>query len=126
MTMTIGEILAALEPAADDTQVRFAFGGASPTTIGCYRGYYDEAALGFTDGQYGSEIQTVKGLRDELERASRRGVLHTGWKGGEFQFTTDTPLHVDNPGNCTDTDIVRVEVQEYQVVIHTAQEAPHE
>ena len=122
--MTIGELLKALKPASPETQVYFAFGGVSPTTIRCYRGYYHEAALGFNDGQYGSDIMTVGGLRKELMRASRKGVTHTGWKGGEFQFTKDTTLYVDNDGRCTDTGIVRVEIKEYEVTIHTDKVVP--
>jgi hypothetical protein len=119
--MTIGEVLDAIKHAKDDAIVRFDFGGVSPTKVDSWRGVYAEAAIGFTDGEYGAPYATVKMFREELE-AAIGGRTHSGWKGGDYSYSRRTPLHVDNRGNCSNTEIERVEVEEYQVILHTTYE----
>lgn len=122
MSMTIGEVLTALKRAKPDVYVMFGFGGVCPTTVGSWRGIYAEAAIGFTSGEYGHDGCTVEQLTNELTKAITPGVTYSGWKGGEYQYTEDTPLHVDNRGECTNTEIARIQVDEYIVVIHTEYE----
>lgn len=116
--MTIGEILDSLKRAAPDAIVKFDFGSVSPTTVESWRGIYAEAAIGFSDGSYGQHFTTVQEFREELTRAID-GRTYTGWKGGEFRYSRDTELHVDNRGNCSNTEIVRVKVDEYEVMLYT-------
>jgi len=43
-------------------------------------------------------------------------------KGGEFAYDTKTArFTVDNPGDSSHTEIVRVEITEYDVVLHTSE-----
>lgn len=121
--MTIGEILDAIARADDKVSVIFDFGGTSPTKIDSWRGIYDEAAIGFSPGKYGEPCVTVQQFRAELQGAIKPGVTYYGWKGGEYHYTKSTPLHVDNRGCYSNTEISRVEVQDWGVILHTAREA---
>ncbi len=115
--MTIGEVLNALEGVGDDLTVRFAFGGVSPTRVDSWRGIYAEAALGFSSGEYGDPRCTVGALRKELLGALEQS--YEGWRGGTYEYTRETPLHVDNQGCYTNTELVKVQVLEYSVVLYT-------
>ena len=121
--MTIGEILDAIANADDEASITFDFGGISPTKVDSWRGSYDEAAIGFSSGQYGEPCVTVKQFRAALQIALTPGVTYSGWKGGEYQYTKSTPLHVDNRGCYSNTEISRVEVQDWGVILHTDREA---
>lgn len=117
-TLTIGEVIDALKKADQTANVYFDFCGIAPTTVDSWRGIYAEAALGFVDtGRYG-DSPTVASLVSELEKAID-GREFTGWKGGEYRYSRSTPLHVDNPGCCSYTDIERVQNLGYSVIIHT-------
>lgn len=118
---TIGDLICALETAKPDVRVYFAFGHVAPTTVDSWRGIYAEAALGFTGGDYGTNGPTVAELLQRL-RESIDGREYTGWKGGEYTYNRGTPLHVDNPGNYSSTEMDRIEVSEYGVTIHTVTE----
>src|SRR3990167_10115818 len=70
----------------------FDFAMISPTTIASYRGFYEQAALGFSeDGSV-----TVRGLLSEIESAI--GKKFTGWRGGDYLFDEGTELWVANQG----------------------------
>lgn len=120
--MTIGELIDKLQPAKSDVIVKFDFGGTSPTKICSWRGNYAEASLEFTDGTYGSHYTTVEELLAELNAAISNRVTFSGWKGGDYHYCRETQLHIDNHGNCTNTEIEQIEVDEWQVVIHTRYE----
>jgi hypothetical protein len=115
--MTIGEVLDALENADPNGSVYFDFGGFVPEKVDSWRGIYSEPALGYTR-DYKDAINIVQGLINELENAID-GRKYTGWKGGDYTYTRDSPLHIDNPGDCSSTEIVRVEDCGWRVVIHT-------
>ena len=119
--MTIGEVLKEILNAPDDHTVVFAFGGIYPTRVDSYRGDYSEAALGFSSGDYGNERMTVANFRRELQN-SIDGREYHGWKGGLYRYNKSTPLHVDNYGNCSNTEIERIEVNDYDIIIHTRHE----
>lgn len=122
--MTINEVLKSLQGANPDARVYFAFCRCVPTNVNSWRGSYDEPALGWDVAGYrGSlnEYPTVKSLISELEKAID-GREYTGWKGGQYKYTCSHVLHVDNHGHCTNTEIQRIEVKEYEVIIHTATE----
>ena len=119
--MTIGDVISALEKASGEAVVRFDFGGTYPTTVDSWRGAYDEAAIGFSSDRYADTSVTVEEVLAELHSAID-GREYGGWKGGSYRYTRDTPLHVDNRGCYSQTDIDRVQVEEWQVVIHTKYE----
>lgn len=120
MSMTIGEVIAALERAPEpDVNVYFDFGGLRPTTVESWRGIYAEAALGF--GESGPESATVASLLAELYKAID-GRKYMGWKGGEYRYSKRTPLHIDNQGEYSCTELMDVEVTNYRVILHTKKE----
>lgn len=68
-----------------------------------------------------SIIPKVKDVLANLKE-SISGKWFAGYKGGEYQFTKDTPLHVDNYGRCTNTIINSVKKEDYCVYIKTKHE----
>lgn len=121
MSKTIGEVIDALERAKTDVQVVFSFGYLVPTSVDSWRGIYAEAAIGYKyDGRY-TDRPTVDALLGELRNAID-GREYSGWKGGEFRYNRDTPLHVDNPGEYSCTEITSIEIKDWQVTLHTARE----
>jgi hypothetical protein len=120
--MRIGRLLILLRNCKRDPSppVLFDFCRCFPTTVQSWRGVYAEAALGWTnhDFDYDAKETTVDDLIAELEKAID-GRKFTGWKGGEFSYNEDTEIHVDNPGECTHTEIINVEDKGYVVLLHT-------
>lgn len=66
-----------------------------------YRGYYDQAAI---DPTFGS---TVSYVLDEIEDAMA-GKVFTGWKGGDFIFTENTPLWASYEGETSSLGITGI------------------
>lgn len=116
--MTIGELLETLKRANQDANIKYSFGGCSPTKIGSWRGIYAEPALGWEDAD---QYPTVRDVVAELE-LSLDGRTYYGYKGGEYAFRPKHELHIDNPGKYTCTEIDRVELDDTFVVIHTKAE----
>ena len=123
MSMTIGELLDILAPLNPYKEVIFDFGYLAPTVVNSWRGSYNEPALGY--GVYGYSSSptgfrppTVGVLVEELKGAIS-GVCYTGWKGGEYQYYRSSPLHIDNPGDYSCTELVGVDVQDCQVTLLT-------
>lgn len=118
--MTIGELLKHLRSAPhQNARVYFAPFDCVPTKVDSWRGVYAEPALGWQPAGYSGHVATyptVASLTKELEEAVS-GRLHEGWKGGEFAYHENQQLHIDNPGDCTYTDISHVIVDDYQVTI---------
>lgn len=125
--MTIGELKKILNSIEDQGKfVKFDFCNCIPTQIDSWRGVYEEPALGWTPTGYsacGSETKhniAVHELIVELERGT--SDVFGGWKGGEYYYDDDSPLHIDNPGDCTHTVIASVEEKQSSVIIHTKKE----
>lgn len=126
--LTLGNFISCLskiketEVDQESISVQFDFGSAIPTTLGSWRGSYDELALGYEltgysgEGDYGS--MTVDKLLEELEGAI--GKTFTGWKGGDFVMSKDTPIWVSNTGDASETGIVGVLNLGYKIVILTS------
>lgn len=121
--MTIAELLSDLRKAKPDAQVYFDFCRCVPTTVDSSRGDYSKPALGWASTSYSGDgkAPTVQDLIAELER-STDGRSYTGWKGGDYRYSTRHTICVDNPGDWTSTELVRVEDDEWQVILHTRQE----
>lgn len=121
--MTINELLKILRGAKLSNRVYFAFGRCVPTYIASWRGIYAEPALGWEPAGYSGRdnliYPTVQSLITELEQ-SINGKEYIGWKGGEYFYHGDEPLHIDNRGAYTNTEITNIEVKEWEVIIHTA------
>lgn len=121
MSMTIGEVIESLKRAKPDLGVAFAFGYVVPTTVASWRGIYAEAALGYKYDGLSTGRPKVKDVLKELKKAID-GRTYCGWKGGDFKYTAETPLHIDNPGEYSSTELIRVEVTDWLVTLHTAKE----
>jgi hypothetical protein len=119
MSMTIGEVIDALETAKPDLRVVFDFGGVVPSEVASWRGIYEEAALGFEGGDHGHSGEVTAGKLLAHLREVIDGRAYTGWKGGDYRYSRETQLHIDNRGCCTNTELTRVEVGEFDVMLHT-------
>ena len=122
--MTVGQVLEQLRTAKNDSVVYFDFADCAPTTVDSWRGIYADPAIGWTPTGYSGDgkAPTVASLIGELEKAID-GRLYTGWKGGDYRYTENSTLHVDNSGDYSQTEIVRIEDREWCVIIHTERDA---
>ena len=123
MSMTIGEVIDTLERAKPDAPVWFAFGYCVPTDVDSWRGVYAEPALGHVNAGRGSQKQppTVADILKKLKEAID-GRTFSGWKGGDYSYSRSDTLHVDNPGEYSNTELIRVQVEDWRVTLHTAKE----
>ena len=117
--MTINRLLAILSQAKPELRVHFDFCDCVPTQIASWRGVYAEPALGWEASGYHSGDITVASLIKELQRAID-GRSYGGWKGGDFYYTGDETLHIDNFGQRTQTEILGVDIFDWCVIIVTA------
>jgi hypothetical protein len=121
--MTLGEIIKGLEDIANksreyeegDLAVRYDFCNLKPTHLDSYRGYYDQLALGYSDGC--GEGDTLKGILKEFKSAV--GKEFYGYKGGTYKMGLNTDVYVDNYGDCSGTMITGVEYKDGVVVLCT-------
>lgn len=110
--ITIGELLDKLEDYKDKEgyKVGFEFAMCKPTYFDSYRGSYDEIALAFS-GEYGVKYPTAQefylSLSDTLEES------YSGWKGGEYYMTRDTPIHINCGGVCSKTVLKDISVRHF-------------
>lgn len=118
--MNIENIKRYLAIADEKLPVYFDFCNCAPTTVASWRGVYAEPAIGWCVTGYGGngKAPTVKELLDELCLATS-GKMYSGWKGGDFTYNDKDTLHVDNQGECTDTEIISVEVCSSRITLHT-------
>ena len=113
MRLTLGGLIDLLTNRPDDQRVWFDFGGLSPTTIDSYRGYYEDAALGFSQETDPTVPQVLAELRGAI------GKVVTGYKGGDFELHRNSRLWVANYGRTSDTAIVGVEECDYTTILRT-------
>lgn len=119
--MKIKELKEILQKANNEATVYFDFGECFPTTVASWRGIYEEPSIGWssTSGYRPPYIPpTVKVFLDELDYATS-GMMYGGYKGGEYSFSDEQTLHVDNYGICSYTEIIGVDIHEYFVVLNT-------
>lgn len=119
--LTINKLIDELKNVPNkELRVFYDFVNCIPTTVDSWRGIYAEPALGWEPSGYSGNVNkypTVESLLKELE--SVRGNRYDGWKGGEYYYTGNETLHVDNPGDANDTIIERVEVKPGEVTLVT-------
>lgn len=106
---TLESLIAALEKCPPNSTVEYSFCCMAPTKIRSYRGYYEFAALGWTDVRETPPTTVAKCV--ETLRSSI-GQRMTGYKGGEYIICTGKPLFVDNQGDASGTGIIAVETDE--------------
>ena len=115
--LSLGELIAKCQEAqveGKDPEVAFDFEYAHPTGIDSWRGIYAELAIEFEFG--GTEMKLSEFIA-LLESAV--GKEFTGYKGGEFTMTRDTPMWVANYGNAGNTAVIGVIDAGWQIVIAT-------
>ncbi len=122
--MQLGELIEKLKSFApmyenyrdemEDVVVKFNFGYLRPSGIDSWRGIYAELAIGHVDDK---EETKLKDLIKELEDCI--GKTFTGWKGGDFRMDENTEVHIDNPGECSNTDIKKIKQRYGTVYIKT-------
>lgn len=117
MGLRVKEILAVLDAAPDDVSVGFDFEYMKPNGIGSYRGYYSDLAIGFDNDYRRPDVKNEE-FRQELRDCI--GQTFTGYKGGDFTMTEDTPVWVANNGNSGGTAVIRVTYNDWSVTLHTA------
>lgn len=127
--LTLGELLALLEKIPTEygsdkspVSIEFDFGSAYPTGFSSWRGAYAEVAINYQlSGYDGNDVQfDSKDLKDFVtELRETIGKTFTGWKGGDFTMTADTPVWVANGGNVGNTGVVGVRNDDYTVVLQT-------
>lgn len=103
--------------------ISFDFGTAFPAGLSSWRGSYSELAINYALGGYDNDNASQfahKDLKEFLEELkSAVGKEFTGWKGGEYRMTINTPLWVANDGNVGNTGVVGIKNNNYEVIILT-------
>ena len=116
--LSLGEIISkceALVPdSADSPEVIFGFEYIYPTNLDSWRGIYSELALGFSCEE---TPPTLDHFIETLKNAV--GATFTGYKGGEYVMSENTPVWVANYGNSGNTAIVDVVGDAHQVILIT-------
>ena len=104
--------------------VAFDFGSAIPSmTLGSWRGAYSELAIGYKLTGYDvtnvhhSDSCTITEFIELLKDAVLKPF--TGWKGGEFIMSDDTPVWVSNYGNASDTAITGILDLGWRIILVT-------
>lgn len=111
---TLGQIINALEEVNSSLPVFFDFNQSPPDSFSCYRGYYDQLALSWSN----SEIITVQRFFEMCHNAD--GATYSGYKGGEYSMDTSTFVWAaDGFGDCSRRKIIGILVESNRVVIKT-------
>lgn len=124
--LNVGQFMDRLKAMPADEPVKFDFVHFGPTKLESYRGFYEDAALGYEEcghlragGVYG--YPKAGELLAHFERTM--GKVFCGWKGGNGRpIIRDTSLWVANPGETGGTVIVDVQYLESYVTIVTRHE----
>ena len=111
--MTLGSLIRILETCPNkEFNVYFDFGNFSPDQVESYRGFYDQLAIGFSEGNT-KVSELLFWLKDAV------GGIFTGYKGGEFLMDEDTKMWVANYGESNSTAVDSVEILTWAVIIRT-------
>jgi hypothetical protein len=102
--LTLGCLIEELKKADQDLRVienHTSKGVSSPHS---YRGYYSDLALERSD-----EVNSVRDLLSKLLNVQDQEL--TGYKGGEFLMTDDTPLWISEYGNSSGIAIISTKIE---------------
>lgn len=110
---TLGDLIKELKKYNTDSPIIIKPFDLIPTNFDSYRGYYTDLALGY---EISNNAMTVGSLLKQAEEAV--GKTFTGYKGGEFKMTENTPVWVSNYGECSDMAIGSIEELYCYVVIN--------
>lgn len=123
--LSLGEIILKLEPIVEKQKQRLADGQTEatvvydfeylfPNMIDSWRGSYSELALNFTSTGNNMKVTDFYCLLKDAV-----GKTFTGYKGGEFTMSRQTPVWVANYGNSGNTAVIEIVDNDYQVIIMT-------
>lgn len=110
----LGELRARLEAMPQDKSVVFDDGNI-PIDIDSYRGYYEHVAI---EPGSKNERTTVGDLLRMVKRAI--GGTFRGYKGGEFEMTSFTPVWYSEWGRASGVGVVGIEDRGDTVVLLTS------
>ena len=114
---TLGNLIASLKSMPHDDRIVFDFCGFEPTKLNSYRGYYDHLAIGVDASE---TVRAPVSVGDFLATCEAvLGQTYSGWKGGDYFMSEDTPIWVANPGYSTGTAVVGVRASLGSVIIET-------
>ena len=113
--LNLGGLIDLLKRSEPGQNVKFDFGGAVPTSVDSYRGYYEDLAIGFDDDP--DDYPTVSEFLKMLQEAV--GKEFTGYKGGEYKMTRKSRVWVANYSHTSGTTIVGIRDCNYMTVLHT-------
>lgn len=115
-TLTLGQLITALEKQPPQNNVRFDFCGFVPTTLDSWRGRYQDLAVGFD----ANTSKTVEQFLAECKEAI--GKQFIGYKGGEYIMRESTPVYVELYGmyHSPTTGITKVVGDEYDTILKTS------
>ncbi len=119
--LTLGELILKLEPIVakqkdrtDEATVHYDFEYLFPNSIDSWRGSYAELALNYmVDGTPMKVTDFYNMLKETV------GKEFTGYKGGEYIMSRQTPIWVANYSHSGNTAVIDVVDNDYVVVIIT-------
>lgn len=115
--LTLGELIKQFEDIKEhaecNQEVFFDFGYYRPTSLYSWRGAYEELGLSYDE----ESEATVESLLIELKSAI--GKQFTGYKGGDYIMSEDTPVWAAQPNHGGYTAICGVTNIGYRVIINT-------
>jgi hypothetical protein len=109
--------------------IQFDFGSFLPRSVHSYRGYYDHLAVSFEtqyerNRRHDPSGKTSNSCRvPEFLQTLRNAIGQTfsGWKGGNYMMTAETPVWAASTGDATGTGIVGVQTDGSAFVILTTE-----
>lgn len=112
--MLLKDWIDTLEALPADAEVVFDF-GASPAKLCSWRGIYAQLTLMYDDV---GKAATVAGLLVDARAAD--GKTYTGYKGGDYVMSLDTPVWADDYGDCNYRGLIGTRIDDGKVVLITA------
>lgn len=110
---TLGQMIEALEALPPDTSVE------GVGRLESYRGYYSDLAFE-TDGASGASSQAAVEVLADCRQAL--GTCFTGYKGGDFWMTGNTPLWDSPYGDASGLKVMGLKEQDGVVRLRTEKE----
>ena len=118
LPITLGRLIKLLEVQDPGDALRFDFCVCVPTSIGSYRGYYEQLAIGWREHVTG-EYPTVKEWLKILRKAV--GKSFHGYKGSsKYKMHPRTWVWVANPGRYTRTAVTGIIACKWETILQTA------
>ena len=114
---TLGKLIKVLELCSPKAHVYFDFCQLVPRSFHSYRGYYEDLQL---DWRVENSWETLE-CKDFLILCKEQlNSVHTGWKGGDFRMTENTPIWVGEVGKATHVMLTEILHDSYLVMLGTS------